>query len=276
MNSYEARQEARKDRYLDRAIAADQEANSRWNSQANKTLDAMGGEPIKVGHHSERRHRKLFEKAHNDMAKASEAMAKATHYRNKAEGVGHGGISSDDPDAVKKLKEKLAALERKQEFGKGVNKIIRSKPRNEVTDEKVAKLMEAYDLTDATVRKLFEPVYGRVGIPSYSLANNNANIKRVKDRIDALDRVADKSGEEEMASGDRFGGWSMVKDWDENRLMFKSESKPPDEVRTLLKRHAFKWSRYWTAWVRKLTPNAVYSATGVIAGLKEKPGDDEA
>lgn len=268
MNSYEERQEARRDRYLAKAGTADAEAGARWNSQANQTLSAMGGEPIKVGHHSEGRHRRLVDRAHNDMRKAGEAVNKAAHYRSKAAGVGHGGISSDDPDAVKKLKEKLAKLERKQEFAKNVNKIIRSKPRNEVTDEKVAKLMEAYELTDATVRKLFEPVYGRYGIPSYSLANNNANIKRVKSRIDALERVADKSGEEEMASGDRFGGWSMVKDWDENRVMFKSESKPPDDVRTMIKRHGFKWSRYWTAWVRKLTPNAVYSATGVIEGLK--------
>ena len=42
------------------------------------------GEPIKVGHHSERRHRKIIEQAHNNMGKSVEFADKAEEYKQKA------------------------------------------------------------------------------------------------------------------------------------------------------------------------------------------------
>ena len=66
-DDYEERREARIDKYEDRARKARDEAGARFGSHANETLRAMGGEPIKVGHHSEKRHRRLIEKADNDM-----------------------------------------------------------------------------------------------------------------------------------------------------------------------------------------------------------------
>ncbi|PWG74069.1 conjugal transfer protein TraC, partial [Enterococcus hirae] len=56
-NIYEDRQEARRRRYLQKAEAAQREADTR--GLATETLISMGGEPIKIGHHSERRHRRL-------------------------------------------------------------------------------------------------------------------------------------------------------------------------------------------------------------------------
>jgi len=44
--------------------------------------------------------------------------------------------------------------------------------------------------------------------------------------------------------------------------------KPSDNVRTLLKRSAFKWSRYQGSWVRKATANAVAAARRLLEQLK--------
>lgn len=43
------------------------------------------GEPIKVGHHSERRHRALIERNHNRMGKSVEFMEKAGAYESRAD-----------------------------------------------------------------------------------------------------------------------------------------------------------------------------------------------
>jgi hypothetical protein len=43
------------------------------------------GEPIKIGHHSEKRHRKLFEDAHNNMRKSVEAKEKAKAHAYRAD-----------------------------------------------------------------------------------------------------------------------------------------------------------------------------------------------
>ena len=67
------------------------------------------GQPIMVGHHSESSDRNYRSKIHNTFGKAFEAEDKAKYYQEKAETIeSNDAISSDDPDAIKKLKEKLA------------------------------------------------------------------------------------------------------------------------------------------------------------------------
>lgn len=66
---------------------ADKRSSEAYDSRATKSeRDFMAlGEPIKVGHHSEKRHRKLFEKYDNKMRKSIEESEKADEYRRRAE-----------------------------------------------------------------------------------------------------------------------------------------------------------------------------------------------
>jgi hypothetical protein len=66
---------------------AEKRSNKAYNSRATRNeLDFLSlGEPIKIGHHSERRHRKLFEKYDNKMRKSVEESQKAKEYRSKTE-----------------------------------------------------------------------------------------------------------------------------------------------------------------------------------------------
>ncbi len=66
---------------------ADKRSDEAYNSRATKhELEFMSlGEPIKVGHHSEKRHRKLFEKYDRKMRKSVEEGEKAEEYRRRAE-----------------------------------------------------------------------------------------------------------------------------------------------------------------------------------------------
>lgn len=58
-----------------------------YNSRATKEdLEfLLLGEPIKIGHHSEKRHRKLFEKYNRKMRKSVEESERAEEYKSRAE-----------------------------------------------------------------------------------------------------------------------------------------------------------------------------------------------
>lgn len=63
---------------------ADAKSNEAWEA-SNEGRDFLAlGEPIKVGHHSERRHRALIERNHNRISKSVELADNAQAYRDRA------------------------------------------------------------------------------------------------------------------------------------------------------------------------------------------------
>lgn len=73
------------EKYEQAAINADRRSNE-FFQKSEKHADFLSlGEPIKVGHHSERRHRKMIEDAWNNTGKMVAEMDKAEAYRDKAE-----------------------------------------------------------------------------------------------------------------------------------------------------------------------------------------------
>jgi len=67
------------------------------------------GEPIKVGHHSEKRHRKLIEKACNRANRASEEYKKAKRYDDKIDSLSRrvNNVDLSMPESLEYYKEKL-------------------------------------------------------------------------------------------------------------------------------------------------------------------------
>jgi hypothetical protein len=132
MNNYEAKLEARRTRYEELAEKKAAESDSLFN-RAHKMADVIPfGQPILVGHHSEKRDRNYRNRISGTMDKACATAKVANHYAQKAASVGTGGISSDDPEAVVKLREELSQLESLQAKMTTGNKIVRAK---KLTDE---------------------------------------------------------------------------------------------------------------------------------------------
>lgn len=104
---------------------------------------------------------------------------------DKIKSVGTGGISADDDLAVEKLEKKLAGLEELQATMKSVNAYYRKHKTLEgcpgLSDEDIGKLQSSMA---NDWRK------GPVPYPSFLLTNNNANIRRVRQRIDDLKTAA--------------------------------------------------------------------------------------
>ena len=175
---------------------------------------------------------------------------KADHYAHAAEAAEQNrAISSDDPEAIAKLKAKLAALEALQEKMKAANKAIRMKD-TEKGDAELARL--GYDAL--AIRKLRTPDFcGRVGYPSYALTNNNATIRNVRERIAQLEARANAPAPE----GWQIEGGEVICNVEENRIQVRFDEIPDESVRTRLKSNGFRWSRWGGVWQRQLTPRAI-------------------
>lgn len=111
-SDYEERRRQRIERYKELSMKA-QERSSRYsNSNANRILQITPGQPILVGHHSEKKHRKLIKRAQDDIRKSIEEDNKSKFYKERVITAENSKvIYSDDPQAINKLKEKLERLE---------------------------------------------------------------------------------------------------------------------------------------------------------------------
>ncbi|MEJ7139487.1 DUF3560 domain-containing protein [Amphibiibacter pelophylacis] len=266
LNAYEARIEARRERYEARASKAQDESRALYGRARSMAEVIPFGQPILVGHHSETRDRNYRNRIHNTFGKAFAAQDKAAHYAQKAASVGTGGISSDDPDAIKKLRAELASAEKSQELMKAANKAIRG---NKTPETQVAALV-AFGLTEAQAAEAVKPDFcGRVGFPGYALSNNNANMTRIKGRIAELEKRSQRADVER--AGD---GFTYREDTTENRVMFVFDGKPDEATRAILKREAFKWSPSRGAWVRQLNNAGIWAGKQVLERLNvAKIGD---
>jgi len=264
MNTYEAKQAARKVRYEARAGQARQQSDAAHEQAQNMAQAIPFGQPILVGHHSEGADRRYRARISGGYEKSFALNKQAEHYADKAAAVGKGGISSDDPDAIEKLKAKLAKLQAAQDSMKKLNALVRRHAKAD-TETRVAALMATGLIDETHARQLITPDYaGRIGFAAYQLQNNNANIRRIAERIKALEKVAERP--ESERSGD---GYAYREDPQENRAMFLFDGKPAKDTRDVLKRHGFRWSPTRSAWVRQLTGNAQWAARDVIRYLDE-------
>lgn len=252
MNSYEARQEARRERLEAAADKADARAAGYFR-KADLREEVSGiplGQPILVGHHSEGRHRRMIERANNAMRKSIEEAKRAKELRSRAAGVGTGGISSEDPEAADKIAAKVAKLESDQARMKAANAAIR-KHKKAGAPAQIAALV-ALGFADGVAAKLIQPDFcGRIGFPDYALQNNNANIRRLKARIPRVQAI---QAVEEKA--EQIGTVEYREE--EARVWLVFPGKPDADVRAKLRSHGFKWSPTRGAWVRMLSEAARY------------------
>lgn len=115
-SDYYERKERRIDKYKELSQKAKEESEIRYNSTANRILMMTHGQPIIVGHHSEKKARRLHEQSNNDIKKSIELSEKSKYYEEKSRNVENSNvIYNDDPYAIPKLKDKLERLENQRE-----------------------------------------------------------------------------------------------------------------------------------------------------------------
>ena len=252
---YEGRQERRRERLEERALKQHDESARRF-SESDRMAKMMNGQPVLIGHHSEKRHRRDIDRMWNHSQKGAAAHNNAQELERRADSVGKAGISSDDPNAPDKLAHKLASLERHRDQYKAVNAAWRKAGRPLAYDKSIdhaawdAAFKKYPDLdvilTEALNLKRTDfwnrPPY------SYQLTNIGSEIRRITKRLASL-KTAEAEPDREPIEGE---GWKIWEDREENRLFIAHDTKPSADVRTNLKRYGFRWNRYAGAWSRML------------------------
>jgi len=171
-------------------------------------------------------------------------------------------ISSSDPDAISKLTAKKEKAQKIQTIMKGVNAHWR----------KTGTCMGAPGITDEQAKKIDERVsaaktpWDNVPFSDYELKNNNAEIKRLDNRIDEL-----TFNKEVGFAGWKFDGGHADASTMYNRLRLFFDKKPSDSQRAQLKSNGFKWAPSQGAWQRQLNDNAIFAA-GRIDFIKPSDG----
>ena len=172
----------------------------------------------------------------------------------KMKSVGHGGIQSDDPNAIEKLREKICNAEVMQEHMKIVNAYYRKH-----------KTLEGCDaLNDKEVREITASMArdwrtDPSPFASYELTNNNANIRRMRERLEQLEKAKSTETKEHDINGIR-----VVENTEAMRIQLFFPGKPDDATRTLLKSNGFLWAPSVGAWQRQLTSNGRYACKMVL------------
>ncbi len=270
---YEDRKKARIDRYKDLAENADKKS-SNLSEQSSKMASVIPfGQPILVGHHSEKRDRNYREKIWNKMGSSVEESKKAEYYREKAIAAENNtSISSDDPEAVKLLKEKIETLEERSKKMKTMNAAWRAYAKTGDSGK-----LEALGLDSEKIKKLEEQIekaysFNKQPYPSYELTNLSAKIRSAKERLAGLQREESIRPCENLKT--EWVGVEVVENVDLNRIQLLFPGKPSSDIRACLKSNGFRWSPYNKAWQRQLNSNgraAVRSVLPVIeAAAKEQ------
>lgn len=230
MARYKERQEAKEARYLKLSEKASRQSIASQEASHRATENIPFGQPILVGHHSERAHRNAIKRSWNAMDKAVELSNKADYYAQKADATkNNNAISSDNPEAIDLLKKKLTKLEEQRTGIKEFNKIARKEKKD--------------------------------SHPGWMLSNLGQNITSVKKRIKHLESLEKIEEIEE-----KINGVVLKTNKEDNRVRLFFDGKPDDEIRTILKRNGFRWSPYNGCWQRQLNAWSIKIARELLQG----------
>lgn len=254
-HDYEERLAARKDRYAELAEKNEKEADRRFRTATEIGSGIPLGQPILVGHHSERGHRAALRKIDTNMAKGSEAYDKAKHYRSKALSAGKAGVSSDDPEAISKLRSKLRKLEDRREGLKKANREYRAAARKGADRMEACRAISDKELAVEGARLLATCHWENAPFPSYALSNIGAKIRTTKDRIEQLEKAEEARRLDSIGLGEKpptAPGVEIEYDHDANRIFLFFPGKPEEVIRAACKNWGFRWAPSVGAWSRHL------------------------
>ncbi len=287
IDAYEAKLEAKRQRFTERAAKERGVAATAFSSARRAANGIPMGQPILVGHHSERRHRKDLERMDTGMRKGIAATEKAAELEHRAEAVGTAGISSDDPEAITKLEAELAGLEAGNALAMQWNKILRTsaKGREKRLDRKLTQadhldlITELLTASEDAMPKVIADAMLRVArafpwLPT--LKSNTADQRRVKGRIAEL-KLRDAAPERAPLAGAWLHkhddgthtpvAWTLEENKAANRTQITFLGQPPRELREKLKAAGFKWAPSVSVWQRNLSIQAWHRALAAL-GVK--------
>lgn len=155
-------------------------------------------------------------------------------------------ISGSDPDAVEKLTRKLDRLQAEHAEHLKANKLAKA-------EVKAGRAKYAYGTFGAVTTE-----DGRT-LPTYFTDNESAEIRRIKARIEQLEKAKAQPSKEESGEG-----WNLYEDQEAGRICFEFDGKPEQDIINSLKVNGFRWSPRLKRWQRQNTDNGRRAADRII------------
>lgn len=176
MSTYRERRLARAEKLREWSAGNEQRAAGR-RAEVDRIAGMIPmGQPILVGHHSERRHRRDIARIDDGMRATIELGGKAARQASSADEIeaqAARAIYDDDPDAIERLEEKLQRLEAERDAIKAKRAELRKAGGAQL------RAMGAWER---------EEVMRAAGAPQYRVTNLGGTITQTRDRIARLKR----------------------------------------------------------------------------------------
>lgn len=212
------------------------------------------GQPILVGHHSERHARRDAERIRYGFDRACEAATLAEHHRQRAEGLERAldrSIFSDDVDAVAQLEARIAERTARLERMKAINKAFRA-AEGENAAAKLTALVRAGRATEdeaGDAVKLFSLCpWEKAPFPPYSINNLRADITRNQKRLEEV-----KARQQRTEAADSSPNGVTVDDLGNGYARVTFAEKPARDVLDALRAAGYRWGQgSWTGPIASL------------------------
>jgi hypothetical protein len=224
------RLERKLEKRADWAEGAREKSDAAFATAAKRAEAIPFGQPVLVGHHSEKRDRNYRARIHAGMDRGVAELRKAEGHESKARGLAAAldrSIYSDDPDAPDRLREKIEQLEASRRTMREANAAFRRSGREGV----VALLGEA---RTAEVFRRASYTADKVPFPRYALANTGAEIGRAKKRLVQIEA-------ERLRAGRAWEAGGIVIDRTATYCRVTFADKPDRAMLTALRDAGYRW-----------------------------------
>lgn len=222
------------------------------------------GQPILVGHHSERRHRRALDRLARHAEKAFEEADKAKHHAAKAGGLADQldrSIFSDDANVVEALNDKRTDLERRRDHMKAANAYY-----------KTHKTLDGWD-GPSDIREDGESVlrhqayYGKP-FPPYAFTNLGAKIRTAAKRAAAIPKQQAVKAERQAKAAENGGVWiEYTRDGSFCSITFPD--RPDRAILNDLRAAFFSWNGAYASWSgpTERVPDSVRQISAPVSAL---------
>lgn len=188
-----------------------------------------------------RRQEKINNTEHNRLTELIEFRKRALEAIRKKLCPELRPIMSGDADAIGRLQEKIAEAERMQNRMKRINSIHKKYLKNPASLDKETDLAEK----DKQLIRSYIPQYSWEPhpFPPYAMTNNNANIRRMKERLEQLEKAKATPETETQGKNARIEDSPT-----DNRVRLFFPGKPDESVRNKMKSSGFRWTPSLGCW----------------------------
>jgi hypothetical protein len=236
------------------AESAERKSTAAFDTAHAAVVGIPFGQPILVGHHSERGHRAAIDKMSRNMDKSCELAQKAKDHSYKAATLKAAldkTIFSDDDDATEALEARIAEREGERERMKDVNALYRKGD---------AEGLKAYGLDYENLKaRLNSPntlPWCRQPYPAYELQNLGGRITADRKRLEHIKQQQNRHA----AAAESEPGLTIKRNGEYASVTFAE--KPERSILNDLRESGFRWGAgYWWGHTAKL-PASVLEMAG--------------